>query len=318
MKFLKPLLAVLLVLTFSGCAKEKEEEKEVFTIYSLKGPTSMGLVKLLEENENGQSENHYDCSMVTDASEVTAALINGDADIAMLPANAAATLYSKNPSFSVVAINTLGVLYIVENGSSITSIKDLQGKTVYLTGQATTPEYSLRYLLKYYGIEDQVTLQFCSEATEVATLLKEGVAQIGLLPQPFVTSALMQNENLRIALDMTQQWALTTDESQLVTGVTVIRTEILEKYPQQVEKFLKEYEASIKWVNDNQKDAADLIEKAGIIAKAAIAVKALPYCNLTFISGKEMKNVLEGYLKTLFEANEKTVGGKMPEEGFYY
>lgn len=278
----------------------------------------MGLVKLLEENENSNSANHYESYMVTDASEVTAALINAEADIAMLPANAAATLFNKTGDFKVVAINTLGVLYIVENGTTISSIKDLEGKTVYLTGQATTPEYSLRYLLKYYGIEDKVTLEFCSEATEVATLLKEGVAQIGLLPQPFVTSAMMQNENLRIALDMTEQWALTTDESQLVTGVTVVRNEILEKYPQQVESFLNEYEASINWVKENSADAAELIEKYGIIAKATIALKALPYCNLTFIKGDEMHSMLKGYLKTLFEANEKTVGGKMPEKGFYY
>ncbi|MBR0138440.1 MAG: ABC transporter substrate-binding protein [Erysipelotrichaceae bacterium] len=257
--------------------------------------------------------------MVTDASEVTAAIINGTADIAMLPANAAAALFNKqNGGFKVVAINTLGVLYIVENGKTLTSIKDLEGKTVYLTGKGTTPEYALRYLLGYYGIESSVTLEFCSEATEVATLLKEGVAQIGLLPQPFVTSALMQNDQLRMALSLTDEWAKTTTDSQLVTGVTIVRTEILEKYPDQIAKFLEEYEASINWVKENPADASVLIEQLGIVAKAAIAQKALPYCNIAFISGAELKTVLSGYLQTLFDANPKTVGGKMPSEDFYY
>ncbi|MBQ4253454.1 MAG: ABC transporter substrate-binding protein, partial [Erysipelotrichaceae bacterium] len=161
-------------------------------------------------------------------------------------------------------------------------------------------------------------LEFCSEATEVATFLKDGVASIGLLPQPFVTSALMQNDRLRIALSLTDEWAKTTDKSQLVTGVTVVRTEILEKHPDQIAKFLEEYEASINWVKENPADAAVLIEKLGIVAKAAIAQKALPYCNIAFISGAKCKDVLSGYLQTLFEANPKTVGGQMPADEFYY
>ncbi|MBQ1827486.1 MAG: ABC transporter substrate-binding protein [Erysipelotrichaceae bacterium] len=313
------ILTAILLLSFGGCQKKPQEiEAGSFRVISLKGPTSMGLVKLLQDNDDRKSFNSYESTMVTDASEVTAALINGSADIAMLPANAAAALFNKQGGFKVVAINTLGVLYIVENGETLTSIRDLEGKTVYLTGKGTTPEYALRYLLGYYGIEESVTLEFCSEATEVATFLKDGVASIGLLPQPFVTSALMQNDRLRIALSLTDEWAKTTDKSQLVTGVTVVRTEILEKHPDQIAKFLEEYEASINWVNENPADAAVLIEKLGIVAKAAIAQKALPFCNIAFISGAKCKDVLSGYLQTLFEANPKTVGGQMPADEFYY
>ncbi|MBQ1371903.1 MAG: ABC transporter substrate-binding protein, partial [Oscillospiraceae bacterium] len=187
-------------------------------VYSLKGPTSMGLVMLLEDSKNGKTVNSYRSTMCTAADEVTAALAKGDADIALLPANAAASLYNKAGGFSVVGINTLGVLYVVENGQSVQSIEDLAGKTVVLTGKGTTPEYALRYVLAANHIEDQVTLEFKSEAQEVVAAMGENVANIGLLPQPFVTAALAQNENLRIALSLQDEWRMTDTDSSLVTG----------------------------------------------------------------------------------------------------
>lgn len=289
-----------------------------FQIYSLKGPTSMGLVKLLDDNANGICANSYTSNMVTGADEVTAALINKTADIAMLPANAAATLYNKAGGFKVIAINTLGVLYLIENANTVQSVDDLAGKTVYLTGKGTTPEYALRYLLAAHGIEDQVTLEFKTEATEVVTALTEDIAAIGLLPQPFATAALVQNQQLRIALDLTQEWADVNDESNLITGVTVVRDEILEKYPDQVNEFLKEYSASIVYVNENPAQAATWIEALGIVAKAAIAEKALPYCNLVCITAEQMQTALSGYLQVLYSQNPDAVGGSMPDEAFYY
>lgn len=287
-------------------------------IYSLKGPTSMGIATLLEDSKNGKTLNRYVSTVCTAADEITAALVSGDADIALLPANAAAALYNKAGGFSVVGINTLGVLYVVENGETVQSVADLAGKTVYLTGKGTVPEYSLRYLLSANGIEDQVTLEFKSEPQEVVSAITEDAAAIGMLPQPFVTAALAQNEGLRIALSLTEEWEKTAEGSTLVTGVTVVRNELLEEHPQQILNFLQEAAAGVERVNANPEEAAPLIEAMGIVAKAPLAQKAIPFCNLVCITGEEMQTLLSGYLQTLFEQNPKAVGGAMPADEFYY
>ena len=289
-----------------------------FNVYSLKGPTTMGLVKLLQDSEAGTTVNRYHSTLCTAADEVTGALVSGDADIALLPANAAAALFNKAGGFSVVGINTLGVLYVVENGETVNSIEDLAGKTVCMTGKGTTPEYALRYLLAAHGIEDQVTLEFKSEAQEVVEAMAQDTAAIGVLPQPFATAAQIQNEGLRQALDLTKEWAAVTQDSVLVTGVTVVRNEVLEQYPEQVKAFLQEAAASVEYVNANNAEAAQMIESLGIVAKAPIAQKALPFCNLVSITGPEMKTLLSGYLQTLFDQNPKAVGGAMPADAFYY
>lgn len=339
------LLAVAMLLTLCACAKDEtpsttaapnttekapEEStktpettaepgsRKAFNVYSLKGPTTMGLVTLLRDSLMGTTVNEYKPNLCAAADEVTAALVNGDADIALLPANAAAALFNKAGGFSVVGINTLGVLYLMENGKSVQSIDDLAGKTVFLTGKGTTPEYALRYLLSAHGIEDQVTLEFKSEAQEVVEAMAKDTAAIGVLPQPFATAAQIQNEGLRQALNLTEEWAAVTQDSILVTGVTVVRNEILEKYPQEIALFLKEAATGVDNVNQNPKEAADIIAELGIVAKASIAEKALPFCNLVSITGTEMKTLLSGYLQTLFDQNPKAVGGAMPADDFYY
>ena len=287
-------------------------------IYSLKGPTSMGLATLLRDSEAGETLNRYESTICTAADEITAALVSDEADIALLPANAAATLFNKAGGFSVVAINTLGVLYLVENGETVQRVEDLAGKTVCLTGKGTTPEYALRYLLSAHGIEDQVTLEFKSEAQEVVAAMSENLSMIGLLPQPFVTAAMMQNDQLRIALDLTEEWNAVSKDSTLVTGVTVVRTEILEQRPEDVLNFLKDAANGVDMVNADPAAAAELIVEMGIVAKAPIAQKAIPYCNLVCITGQEMKTLLSGYLKTLFGQNSKAVGAALPADDFYY
>lgn len=324
---MKRLTAILLCLSvlfaFAACAKEVPAPAEgvntqvTFSVYSLKGPTSMGLVKLLHDNGAGLTQNRYTSVMVTGADEITAALVKGDADIALLPANAAATLFNKAGGFSVAAVNTLGVLSVVENGDTIHSVADLAGKTVYLTGKGTTPEYALRHLLALYGIEDRVSLEFKTEAAEVVSALTADIAATGLLPQPFVTSALMQNSALRVALNLTDEWEK-AGAGTLVTGVTVVRSEILEKYPGQIKTFLAEAAASAEYVNQNRAEAAQWIAELGIVGKAAIAEKAIPECSPVCITGEKMKDALSGYLQTLFDRNAAAVGGKMPADDFYY
>ncbi len=291
-------------------------------IGSLKGPTSMGLVWLMEQSEKGESVNQYEFTMVTAADELLAKMVSGELDVALIPANVASVLYNKTQGkIAVIAINTLGVLDIVAADDSIQSIADLKGKTVYMTGKGTTPDYVFRYLLSGNNMsEADLTLEFKSEPTEVAALLKEQPDAIGLLPQPFVTAACAQNESLKIVLDLTEEWEKiqSDNKSRLVTGVTIVRRPFLEENPNAVAVFLTEHQASAAFTHSNPDAAAEQIASLGIIEKAPIAKKALPYCNITCLTGEEMKTALSGYLQVLYEQDPASVGGKLPEDDFYF
>lgn len=289
---------------------------------SLKGPTSMGLVYLMDLAEKKESVCNYEFTMVTAADELLGKMVNGDLDLALVPANVASVLYNKTEGgVAVIDINTLGVLNIVASDDSIQSVADLKGKTLYLTGKGTTPDYVIQYLMKESGLKNgDVTLEYKSEATEVAAVLKEQPDAIGLLPQPFVTAACAQNENLKIVLDLTKEWDKLQGNggSRMVTGVTVVRREFLEKNPELVDAFLTEHAASAAYTASNPDETAELIAAAGIIEKAPIAKKALPYCNIVCLTGSDMQTALSGYLKVLADQNVKSVGGKLPAEDFYY
>ena len=214
----------------------------------------------------------------------------------------------------------MGVLYILENGNTIQSIADLKGKTIYTTGKGTTPEYTLRHLLKSAGIDpdNDVVIEFKSEAAEVAqTMMAAGDSAVAMLPQPYVTTLQNNNADIRIALDVTKEWEdITKDGSTVVTGVIAVNTKYYENNKQTVDKFMEEYQASVSYVNANVEDAANLVEEFDIF-KAAVAKKAIPYCNITFITGEECKNKVSKYLTVLFNENAAAVGGKMPDENFY-
>lgn len=298
-------------------------EDVVIRVGGLKGPTTMGLVKLIDDDANDTSINDYEFTMVTAADEMTALVASGKVDIALLPANVASVLYNKTEgNVTVIDINTLGVLYLVSGDTSITSIDQLKGKTVYLPGKGTTPDYSLRYVLAEAGLtEEDVTLEFKSEAAEVASVLAEDPNAIGLLPQPFVTAAMAQNENLAMIMDLAEVWDGFQPEeggSRLVTGVTIVNNDFLDEHADLVDTFLMEHEASIEFTQTDVDAAAELIAAQGIVAKAPIAKKALPYCNVAFVAGEEMKEALSGYLNVLFEQNPASVGGALPEDAFYY
>ena len=296
--------------------------QETVRVGALKGPTSMGIVSLGTGEQTDENANAYEKNMVTAADELTAMVIGGDVDIALLPANVASVLYNKTEGgVKVIDINTLGVLYVVETGDSVTSIEDLKGRTVYLTGKGTTPDFVLQYLLAQHGLTtEDVTLEYKSEATEVVSVLTEDDTAIGLLPQPFVTVAGMQNENLKTVLDLTAEWEAVQEEggSSLVTGVTIVRTEYLEEHEEQVKNFLSDHEASAAFTNENPEAASELIAELGIVPKAQIAEKAIPFCNITFIDGEEMKEALGGYLEVLHGMEPASVGGALPGEDFYY
>lgn len=314
------LLAVLgasLILT--GCSKTETEETAV-RIGSLKGPTSMGLVELMDQAEKGEAGADYEFTMAAAADEINAAFLKGDLDIVLIPANVASVLYNKTDGQAVVLdINTLGVLYLLESGETVQSAADLKGRTIYLPGKGTTPDYALQYILVQNGLGmEDVDLQYKSEAAEVISALQEEPEALGLLPQPAVTTACMQNEGLRIALDLTEEWDRVSTEGSLVTGVTLVRREFLEQHEALVQEFLSAHEESAKFTNENIEEAAEMVAALEIVPKAPIAAQAIPYCNITCMTGTDMQNTLCGYLTVLAGQNPEAVGGALPAEDFYY
>ena len=320
-------LALVLTLTAVACGKKEEEQPqevtgESYSVAALKGPTAMGLVKLMHdaEQEDASFVNDYTFTLAASADEVAPLLIKGELDMACVPANLAATLYQKTEGEIVtLGINTLGVLYIVENGNAVRSMADLAGKTIVASGKGSTPEYALNYLLEQNGVKpmDDVIVDWKSEHSECVSALATGAATIAMLPQPFVTVAQSKLPDLRVALDLTEEWDALDNGSALLTGVVVARREVVESNPAAVDAFLADYAASVEWVNANTADAAALIGDYGIV-EAAVAEKALPYCNIVCITGTEMKDKLSGYLQVLCDADSASVGGAMPGDDFYY
>lgn len=308
--------------TVEAVAITEAVEKVAVKVGSMKGPTSMGLMFLMEDAENGEATHNYEFQMATAADELLPLMIKGELDIALVPANVASVLYNKTEGgISVIDINTLGVLYMVSGDDSIASVADLKGKTIYLTGKGTTPDYVLQYLLKENGFVDgDCTIEYKSEATEVAAVLAENPDAVGLLPQPFVTAACAQNDALKVVLDTNVEWDKLQGEggSRLVTGVTVVRNAFLEENKEVVDAFLAEHASSAEAINADATTGAALVVEAGIIAKEPLAQKAIPNCNITCITGEEMKQALAGYLNVLFEQAPESVGGALPGDEFYY
>ena len=291
-------------------------------VASLKGPTSLGLLFLMEKADKGETSNTYEFQMATGADEILPMMVKGDLDIALVPANVASVLYHKTQGgVEVIDINTLGVLYMVSGEDSLTNFADLKGRIIYLTGKGTTPDYVLQYLLAANGMSvDDVTLEYKSEATEVASVLAEDPTAIGLLPQPFVTAACMQNDALKVIFDLNEEWNKVQGEngSSMVTGVTVVRKEFLEEKEAAVKSFLEDHKASAEAINADPTTGAALAVEAQIVAKEPVAQKAIPNCNITYIDKEEMKQALSGYLDVLFHQDSLSIGGGLPESDFYY
>ncbi len=329
-KIVSVLLAVLmLACLFTGCAKDNNdavqtpavsEEPTTIRVGAMTGPTAMGMVKLMDSSDKGESENKYEFTLQTEATAFAPALTKGEIDIAAVPANLASVIYNNtNGGIKVLSVIATGVLYIVERGESINSFADLAGKTLYATGQGATPEYALRYLLKANGLDgdNAPQIRWCADTTEALSYISNDANAVAMLPQPFVTAAQSKISDLRVALSLDELWKEANDGASMATGVLVVRSEFAEKYPQQLEKFMQEYAASVKFVNENTEQAAQLVGAYEIV-KAPIAQKALPYCNICCITGAELKTVLDGYLSALYDMNPQSVGGKLPDDGIYY
>ncbi len=307
---MKKLLAILtlMVMVFAlGCAKAPAEP---INIAALKGPTGMGISYMMDDTSK------YNVELQDAPDVVVGKFVNGEIDIAAVPLNLAAVLYNKTEG-NVVLLNldTLGVLYIVENGNTVNSLADLAGKTIYASGEGATPQYVLDYLLAQNGLTDQVTVQYVGEHTALAAMVASGEAQIALLPEPFVSAVMVKNPDVRVALDLNTTWEEASG-TKLVMGVYIASRTFYNEHPDQVKAFLADYAASVEKINTSA-DAAQKIADLGIVGSAAIATQAIPRSYIVSITGDEAKSAASAVLNVLFTANPKSVGGKLPGDDLY-
>ena len=345
MKKLSKILAAALAVTvmvsgFAGCSakddntaqdntqqtartEETATEGVDINMAVLKGPTGIGAVKLMTDNKNGESFNRYTFAVAGAPDEVTAGLISGEYDVAAVASNLASVLYNKTEGqVEIAAINTLGVLYVVEVGDTIHSIEDLNGVDIVSSGQGATPEYVTDFIFDKLGVTP-ASIEYRSEHSELAAEVAAGDVKVAILPEPHVTSVLLKNPDARVALSLTDEWSKAVEGtdyegSELTMGCIVARKEFVENNKEAFDKFLEEYAASINYVNNNIEDASDMVEEFGVMPSAAAAAKAIPNCNIVYIDGDEMKATIEPFYKVLFEANPKSIGGALPDENFYY
>lgn len=335
-KWLAGLLAGVMALSLFGCsgnqaqdeAQQQDETSQVEAGYeeglttrvaALKGPTAMGLVCLMDENEGEDA--HYSFDLYTSGDEIVPLIAKDEVDIALIPTNLAATLYQKTEGgVQVLDVNAGNVLYVVSHDESLTDLSGLKGKTVYMTGKGTSPDWTLQYLLNKAGMsESDLTIEFKSEATEVVSALAQDASAIGVLPQPFATVAMLQDQELSVNFPLENAWKeYSPDGSGIATGVTIVRKAFAEEHPAAVAQFVLDHQASVKTAEENPADAAALIEEYGIV-KAAVAQQVIGHFNpMVAATGTEMQTWVSGYLEMLYEIAPDAVGGKLPDEGFYY
>lgn len=333
---LAAVLAGALSLSLAACSGPKtakptqQPTQEVFQgedvrLAVLSGPTGIGAAKLLTDSDKDDTVNHYTYTVASDNNEVVAGLTaaDGEYDIAMVASNVAANLYNKTQGdVNILALGTQGVLHILEgsNGTAIQSMKDLKGKTIYATGQGANPEYILRHLLTENGLDPDKDVEIVfADATEISAKLISGEIETAMLPVPAATAAIAKSQgSVRDAIDLTSAWNDLDNGSQLIMSAVVARADFLAEHPQAVDAFLEEYEASVTYVKENPEQAGQLVADLGIAPSAAIAQKAIPQCNLVFLSGADMKPAISGYYEVLYSIDPTAVGGKLPDDNIYY
>lgn len=338
---MKKLFALLLTLAFglmllAGCSVAPSSQiassvpvsesaaqvaRTTFRMAGLKGPTTIGMVNLMAEAQAGTARHDYQMTMYGAADEIAPLLIKGEIDIALVPCNLASILYNKTQgAVQVAAINTLGVLYVLDTNGEVQTVADLKGKTIYATGKGATPEYVLNYILAQNGLAvgKDVTVEYKSEAAEVLSAMQlSSGSPIAMLPQPYVTTVLAQMETARVALDLTAEWNKVSGGNELVTGVALVRKDFAAQNADALAQWLEDYAASVEKCTTELSATAELVVQYGIIPKAPIAEKAIPACNIVLITGDAMKQSVSNYLSVLHAQNPEAVGGQLPDDAFY-
>ena len=307
------IIMLFAALALVGCGNAEPKDETVIRMAALKGPTGMGIAPLM----NKETYPNYDITIGSDPSAVTASFIAGEYDVAAVPVNVASVLYNKlEGDVVMLGITTLGVLYIMEDGNEVNSMADLAGKTLYATGQGSTPEYILNYLLEKNGLTD-VTVEYKAEHSELASLMATGEVALGMMPEPNITATLKKNPDLRVAVDLTEEWNKVSD-TQLVQGVLIARREFVTAHDSLIKTLIADYTAASELINTASDEAAQMIVDAEILPALPVAKAAIPRCNIVFITGENMKKTASAMYEVLFSADPKSVGGKVPGEDMYY
>ena len=321
-KILALTLAVLMLLPFAASCAKPDKDLEI-KIYALNGTTALGMAQMIDTVKKETAEMNYDISLHASADAITGAITSGECAIAALPTNVAVRLFNKSKGkVQLLALNTLGVLYLLQNGENITSLSDLKGKTVYVPGAGANPEYITAALLESAGLEvgkDVIidgTTYNSPDAVQAA--ITENKISLAVLPEPKVTATTLSNENVKVALDLTAEWEEINGENTLVQGCLVVNTAFAEEHPEEIAKFLEDYKTSVDFISEGSEDAINMIVDAGILPKAAMAKKALPNCNICCIAGEDMKDVMNTFCEKIFDYDKTSIGGKLPTDEFYY
>ncbi len=331
-KILSVFLAVIMIISLTACSTSNTKQKDTtaapvaekidVNAYVISGPTGIGAVQMMSKAEKNEGSENYNFTVAATPEEVVSKISTGEADIAAVATNMASSLYNKtNGGIKIIAVNTMGVLYVLNNsGAEIKSIKDLKGRKIYTTGQGANPEYIIKYLLTENGIdpEKDVDIEFKAEGSELVPVWATEPDAVIIAPQPVAATINSKYPKSVQSLDLTNEWKKVNAESALMMGCVVVRTEFLNEHPEAVKAFLKDYEQSINAVSEDIEGTAELCAKYGIVASAPVAKAAIPYCNICFVTGNEMKTKLTGYLNVLYKANPKSIGGKMPGDDFWY
>lgn len=303
------LAVVLAIGMLSACASDAGySEDKPLSVATLAGPTGMGMIEIIKSDE-------YDVQVFTAPDQITPKIINGEVDVATIPSNLASVLYNKTQgAIKVVGVNTMGVLYILENGDTVNSISDLEGKTIYATGQGATPEFVLNEVLAQNGVN--ATVQFMGAHADLANAMAAGDVTLALVPEPFVSVVMAKNKDVKVKVDINELWKEATG-SDLPMGVTIVSKELSENNAA-MQKLIEDYSASVEYVTSNTENAAADIEESGIIGSADIAKNAIPRCAISFVTGQEAKGMLEEYFSKMFESAPASIGGSLPDDEFYY
>ncbi len=306
----------------SGENIEKDnEEKTTIRVAALMGPTGMGMVELMEKAEENEGMNRYDFTIMASPDDLMGKIISGEVDVAAVPSNLASVLYNRTEgAVRLAAVNTLGVLYLLENGEGIQTMEDLKGKTVAVSGKGSTPEYVFNYLLQEKGLTPNadVMIDFKLQHGDLAAAMVAGDIELALLPEPHVTTVLAKNEKVRIALDITEEWENVTRGSSLPMGAIIVQKDFVSRNKEAFDRLLEEYQQSVNFVNNEKERASELIVKYNILPNQNIALNSISNSNIVFLDGKDAKESLEVFYNILFEFEPKALGGKLPDEGFYY
>jgi NitT/TauT family transport system substrate-binding protein len=318
------LLAVLLLLMI-GCTSPEQNEISVeepltIEVAGLKGPTSMGMVKLFDEYTVPYENVQFNYSVESAPDLLIGKLVQGELDIAAVPTNLANIIHVKTEGkYQLSSINTLNVLYVVTNGVEVNSLKDLEGKTVHMSGKGATPDFVTRYLLEKNGLtpDEDVTLDFSLDHSSLAQAIVAGDVEVAILPEPFVTITKAQQPEMKVAVDLQEEWEQVED-SLLAFGGLIIKKDLIENHPDVVNQFLAEYEKSVTWVNENPAEAGQLIEKHGIFDNATLAENAIPKANIVYMDAWEVKEEMNQYYEILYNFEPASIGGQLPDESLYY